>query len=88
MHEPANCPHCGDSFEPRKNQVGGLVNCPRCGRVVQVPGLRDPLWLLLRVGVVAAAVAVGWFVGKDQPPLGIAAGAAVLGGAWLLSRAF
>jgi len=49
---------CGHRFDAREDQVGGIVNCPRCGHAVEVPGLRDPLWRLIQLSAV-----VIWAVG-------------------------
>lgn len=87
MLEPITCPHCKHSFEPSRDQIGGLVKCPHCQRVVDVPGLNDPLWWLLRVGILIAAIGAGAWFGRVDPWHGVLAGAVVLGGAWLVSRA-
>ena len=80
---------CGHSFEAIDSLAGGIANCPRCGKAAGVPGLRDPLWLLFRVLVVAVSAGAG--VGVAQV-WGIEAGlvAAIGLGAlfWLISRAF
>lgn len=87
LREPVVCGHCRSSFEPPPQFTGGLVNCTRCGRAVEVPGLRDPLWFLLRIGAGALVVGVVWLVGeRSDPLLGIAAGIALLAGLWLLAR--
>lgn len=87
MRDVATCGHCGASFEPAPAEAGALVNCPKCGRVVDVPGLRDPLWAAARLLVLAAAIGAGWLVGGGDPWLGAGAAVAVLAAAWLLSRA-
>ena len=88
MREPATCSHCGHTFEPPAQLEGGIANCTKCGLAVEVPGLRDPLWYALRVGAFAAAAALAWLVGEASTPwLGAAAGAGLLLGGWLLSRA-
>ena len=88
MLEPITCPHCKHSFEPSRDQLGGLVLCPHCRRGVDVPGLNDPLWWLLRVGILVAAIGAGAWFGRVEPWRGALAFVVVLGGAWLVSRAF
>lgn len=83
-----HCEHCGDPFPVEPASVGGIVNCPRCGRATSVPGLSDPLWRLIQAGVVglaAGAFALGWI--QSSPLHGAAAGAAVLALGWLATRA-
>ena len=83
-----HCEHCGDPFPVEPVSVGGIVNCPRCGRATSVPGLSDPLWRLIQAGVVglaAAALALGWI--HRSPLDGVVAGAAVLALGWLATRA-
>ncbi len=36
--------------------VGGLTNCPRCGKATQIEGLRDPFWRVIQVGAVVVWV--------------------------------
>lgn len=85
----ARCEHCQRSFEVDDKFTGGLVPCPGCGKVVEAGGLRDPMWLLLRIGAVALAVGVGVLVSLGQPPwFVVTAVAAVLLVLWSLSRAF
>ncbi len=82
------CPHCRTPMEVAGRMRGAIVNCGRCGRAVDVPGLRDPAWLLLRVLAVAAAGLVAWAVGRATSPwVGAAAGGVLLALAWLVSRA-
>lgn len=88
MHEPAICEHCGEMFEPDARLAGAIASCPRCGKAVEIPGLRDPLWFLIRGLAVAAAIGIGVVVGMTAGPIvGFGAGAAALMAAWLLSRA-
>jgi uncharacterized paraquat-inducible protein A len=85
--EPAVCAHCRHAFEPPARLAGGIANCPRCGRAVEVPGLRDPMWRVLQAVVAAAAVAVTLVMAQyTSPAPAVVAGALVLAGAWLLSR--
>jgi hypothetical protein len=79
---------CGQEFTARPEQAGGIVNCPRCARAVEVPGLRDPFWRMIQaVGVVvwiAVIAAVYAWQGTAAALLAAIGGAFVL---WLLSRA-
>lgn len=87
MPPSATCPHCQHTFAAAAELAGGITNCPHCGKAVEVPGLNDPMWRLLQFGVVLGAAAGGWIVGLTSGPLlGVTAGAAMLGGAWLVSR--
>jgi hypothetical protein len=79
---------CGHPFEVGKGLRGGITNCPRCGRAVDVPGLNDPLWRLAQAGaafVWAGATAVAFVEGGAVIGLVTATGLALL--LWLLSRA-
>lgn len=87
MQAPVTCGHCGHSFEPTAEQVGGLVTCRTCDKVVEVPGLRDPLWSLTRFAIVLVALLVAIWLGQRDVWLGLGGGALVLAGAWLISRA-
>lgn len=88
MNAPAECGSCGNAFEADRGQAGGIVSCPRCGKAVEVPGLRDPFWRLLQIAAVAVAVGAGVLVGGAYGPApGVAAGLGALGFLWLLSRA-
>lgn len=88
MDTLARCGHCGHSFAVAAKFTGGLVPCANCGKVVEVPGLRDPMWLALRLGMLLIAVAIGVIVGRSA---GARVGAMTTAGAlfafWLLSRA-
>lgn len=84
----ANCTHCRHEFEVESRLQGALVPCPRCQKVVDVPGTRDPLWTALRLAVVAAAIVIGWLVGAAHGgTYGVATGVGALALAWLLGRA-
>ena len=88
MTEIATCPHCRTPAEVPDRFAGGIVNCKKCGRALDVPGLRDPLWWLLRAGFVVAAVGAGVFLAQQHgPAAGVITGTGLLAGAWLLSRA-
>jgi len=70
-----------------REQVGGIVNCPGCGRAVEVEGLRDPFWRLLQTGAVLLVLGVG--VGGGylwDAPTGAALGLGLAASLWLLSR--
>ena len=79
---------CGHDFEVGDDLVGGITNCPRCGKAVEVPGLRDPFWRALQavaaLAWVAATVAgsLAWGL-----PGGVATAACVAALLWLVSRA-
>jgi hypothetical protein len=68
--------------------IGGIANCPDCGRITQVGGLRDPLWRgwqLLSLGVIVGLAVVAHFAaGPLAAAVAIAVGGVV---AWLVSRA-
>lgn len=82
-----DCAHCGHSFEADARLRGGLTACPRCGKATAVAGLRDPLWLLLRVGVVLLAALLGWSVAHELGTgFGVLVGVGALALAWLTSR--
>jgi hypothetical protein len=79
---------CGHEFEADDRLAGGITNCPRCGKAVEVPGLRDPLWRLLQGGatvmgaLATAAAYVSWgAVGA------LATAACIAALLWLVSRA-
>ena len=79
---------CGHEFEVKDELAGGIANCPRCGKAVEVPGLRDPLWRLLQ-----AAAAIGWAMATAAAYVSWGITAALLTALclaallWLLSRA-
>jgi len=79
---------CGHDFDAGDDLVGGITNCPHCGKAVEVPGLRDPFWRALQVAAalawVAAAVA-GYLAWGALGGVATAACAAAL--LWLVSRA-
>lgn len=88
MRDPVTCPHCRHAFEPRADQLGGLIACPTCGRVVDVPGLNDPLWRLLQAGALVVAIVLGLWFGRDEAWHGALAAGLVLAAAWLVRLAF
>jgi len=84
-----SCQHCGHLFEVDQALVGGYTNCPQCGKATSVEGLRDPLWRMWQVGVVAAVVVAAGITGAASgpaPAIGVLVGGLAL--AWLVSRAF
>jgi hypothetical protein len=86
--EIATCPHCRTPTEVADHFAGGLVNCKKCGRAIEVPGLRDPLWWLLRAGVVVAALVIGGLIAQRHgPATGAITSVGLLAGSWLVSRA-
>ena len=88
MPQQAHCTSCLGEFTPRRDQVGGIVNCPLCGVATPVEGLRDPLWRLLQVGLLVLALVVGGTIGAVAgPAAGVLAGLGGLGVCWLLTRA-
>lgn len=87
MNRSAECGHCRRLFEVDAKFTGGLVPCPGCGKVVEVPGTRDPLWSALKVVGLAAAIAAGAYVWDLQgPAYGIGTSIMVLVGLWASSR--
>ena len=89
MNPVARCAFCGLDFEVAKELVGGYANCPQCHKATRVEGLRDPIWRLWQVGVLAALLVVSWFVFRGAgpgPAIGVFLGGLVL--AWLISRGF
>jgi hypothetical protein len=79
---------CGHEFEVADELAGGIANCPRCGKAVEVEGLKDPAWRLLQ-----AVAAAGWASATAAAyfawgALGAAATAVLLAAVlWLVSRA-
>ena len=85
---PTQCPHCRNAFEVGKELAGGITNCPRCGKSVEVTGLRDPIWRIVQLLGALGAGAFGVMIGLAHGPLaGIGAGAGAAGLLWLVSRA-
>lgn len=88
MNPNAQCGACRRSFEAPRDRIGGMMPCPGCGKAVEVPGLRDPIYRLAQVGVVLAILAVAVGVGlAATPTMGIAVGAGALGLALLVRLA-
>ena len=89
MEVDVQCLGCGQTFTVPDSMVGGLANCPGCGKVTPVRGLRDPLWRLWQVVwllVVLGSAIIGFQFGGAAVAVGVIL-AGLLGG-WLLSRAF
>jgi hypothetical protein len=79
---------CGHEFEAKDDLAGGIANCPRCGRAVEVPGLRDPFWRVLQglaALLCAVATAAAYFAWGLVGAVATAACVAAL--LWLVSRA-
>ncbi len=79
--------HCLRNFPVRDEFAGGIVNCPHCGKAVEVPGLRDPYWRVLQIGaaILWAGVTAAAYFGAGSVAAAITA--VMLGGAiWLISR--
>jgi hypothetical protein len=47
MDVPVTC-DCGHHWHVSPDLVGGLTNCPHCGKAAAVAGLRDPFWRVLQ----------------------------------------
>ncbi len=89
MSISVECTSCGHPFEVANDLAGGFANCPSCQKATHVEGLRDSLWRLWQVGVLAALLLISWIVLKSAGPL--PAAGVFLGGlalTWLISRAF
>ena len=67
-------------FDVSADQVGGIVNCPACGKATSVEGLNDPLYRIFQVVgiVVALGVAVGLGLAVS-PFVGVIVGVGLLG---------
>lgn len=88
MKQEVRCA-CGHFFQVEETSAGGYVNCPKCGKAVEVPGLRDPLWRALQVGAVVVWVGAIYLAGAAYgAPAAILAGLVLGGLLWLVSRAF
>ncbi len=80
---------CGHVADAGDHLAGGIMNCPACGRAIEVPGLNDPLWRLAQ-----AVAAVIWAGGTALAyaaggPLAAGLTAIILASAfWLISRFF
>ena len=89
MSAVVHCEHCGQMFEVAATLVGGITNCPECGKATQVTGLRDPLWRILQIGGVALVIAIACVLyvtsGLPAAITSVGVGATAL---WLISRAF
>ena len=82
------CQHCVSVFEVGPELVGGITNCPDCGRATQVGGLRDPLWRGLQLGWLLLALGVGVLLSLAHGVgLGSSVGVGLLLLGWLLRYA-
>jgi len=46
------CSSCGEGFRVPKSLKGGVANCPRCGKVTEVPGGPEPLfWMIVALSL-------------------------------------
>lgn len=69
--------------------VGGLANCPACGKAAAVEGLRDPLWRIWKTATFVAAIAVAYATSQTAGTgWGLAALVVGMLLAWLISRGF
>ena len=89
MSTVAECEHCKHMFEVANALMGGITNCPECGKATEITGLNDPMWRLAQIGGLALAIAIGiaceYSIGHG---VGWFAGAIAAAGLWLLGRAF
>jgi hypothetical protein len=78
---------CGEIFDTPDQLKGGITNCPRCEKAVEVPGLSDPLWRVLQLcaALAWAGVTALVFVQAGLAPAAIVAFVTALA-LWLLSR--
>lgn len=54
------CPYCDIFFSVPDSMSGGMANCPRCEKAVDVGGGYEPLfWVLCGLGVVGICVFSG-----------------------------
>ena len=47
-----HCENCSNFFEVEESLIGGLANCPECGKATTVPGLNDPWFRMAQVVMV------------------------------------
>lgn len=60
MH-PVTCEHCAHFFEVEESLVGGITNCPSCGKATDIPGLNDPWFRVAQlVMAVVWALVTAW----------------------------
>jgi hypothetical protein len=80
---------CGHMFSVGESFAGGIVNCPKCGHAVDVPGLRDPAWRALQVlGILIWSAATFGAICWGGFLMGILVGLAAAGILWGVSRCF
>ena len=79
---PVECEHCEQRFTALKQQLGGIVNCPACGKATTLKGLRDPMWRLFQIGalviVSGVTVALWTSVGSTAGWIGLGVGVVLL----------
>ena len=76
-----DCEQCGKPFEVADTLAGGLTNCPDCGKATPVPGLRDPYYRLIQLGMVigwALLTEFGWIIGGWLGALTLGIGSALV----------
>ncbi len=89
MNIDVRCSSCANFFVVGPSRAGGLINCPKCGRATEVPGLRDPLWRLIQLAILGLAFVAGAVCWMAMGPFaGLAATVFALGLAWGLTRLF
>ena len=81
----AFCQSCGARFDVPKDKAGAIVNCPECGKAVEVEGTNDLLWTLTKIGtalvvVVAVSAIVAPTFGANAAAL---VSAVILGLLWV-----
>jgi len=83
-----DCDQCGMPSEVPDTLAGGLANCPHCGKVTPVRGLRDPYYRLLQLGMAIGWVLLavsGWITGGWLGVMLVGGGAALVLGLLYLS---
>ena len=79
---------CGHFFQVEEAAAGGYVNCPRCEKAVQVPGLHDPLWRLIQAVAVVLWGGATYLAGATWGVQGaLLVGLVLALVLWLVSRA-
>lgn len=79
---------CGHLFRTRKSLRGGMTNCPRCRRAVEVPGGPEAMfWVLFGGGVLVVVGLAGYlyFTGNAVAGLVVLVAGALVIGARLLT---
>ena len=68
---------CGNMFEVPRSMKGGIANCPRCRKIVNVPGGPEGLFyvlLFLGIAVVAGISALFFAISTTSGIIALAAG--------------